>query len=87
LFEVSNDLICLISKSGCFKKVNPAFFNILSYQKEDLINQSIFDFIHPDDILKTKEEFNKVDQENLKIDFVTLFRSKSGAYKSLNLVL
>ena len=67
LFEVSNDLICLVNKDGLFKKVNPAFQNILGYQQMDLINKSIFTFIHQDDKLLAKNEFENVYKIDIKI--------------------
>jgi PAS domain S-box-containing protein len=86
LFEVSNDLICLVNIDGYFKKVNPAFYNVLGYQQKDVINKSIFDFIHQDDKLSAKNAFENIDKTDIKIDFVTKFRNNVGAYKSLNWV-
>jgi GAF domain-containing protein len=55
LLEVSNDLICLVTKEGYFKKINTSFYNILGYQKEELINQSFYNFIHTDDLSEVKK--------------------------------
>ena len=84
LFEVSNDLICLVNKDGLFKKVNPAFQNILGYQQMDLINKSIFTFIHQDDKLLAKNEFENVYKIDIKIDFVVKEEGSSYTSRSLS---
>ena len=40
LFEMTPDLVCIASKDGFFKKINPAVINKLEYTKEELYSIS-----------------------------------------------
>lgn len=50
LAENSYDLICEISSELHFLYISPNFKDMLGYEKEELLNRSILDFVHPDDI-------------------------------------
>ncbi|MGE5496531.1 MAG: PAS domain S-box protein, partial [Syntrophothermus sp.] len=50
LAENSYDLICEISSELHFLYISPNFKDMLGYVKEDLLNKSILEFVHPDDI-------------------------------------
>ena len=48
LFEGTTDLIQSVSQDGKVKFVNRAWKETLGYSEEEALNQSIFEFIHPD---------------------------------------
>lgn len=77
-FRESLDLICKTRKDGVFIETNPAFIKTLDYSKEEILAKSIFDFIHPDDIEKTKEKLEIVNQKNSIIDFENRLIKKNG---------
>lgn len=84
-FEVSLDMLCISSFDGHFKKVNPAFEEILGFSSEELCTKSYLDFIHPDDIEITIKEVEK--QLKLKqavFSFENRYRCKDGSYKWLS---
>jgi PAS domain S-box-containing protein len=54
-FNISPDLLCIIGPDGYFKKVNPAFRDLLGYSDEDLLNNSFTEWIHFEDLNKTQQ--------------------------------
>ena len=56
-FEKSTDLFSIISPEGMLLFVNQAWERMLGYSDDDIKGRSFFDFIHPDDAEKAKQEF------------------------------
>ena len=54
IFELSADLVCIADYKGFFRLINPSFSRVLGYSQEELLGNSFFRFIHPDD--KTKSQ-------------------------------
>ena len=48
-FEKTPDLVCIASKEGYFKKVNPAVIEKLGYTEEEIYTRPIASFIHNED--------------------------------------
>lgn len=48
-FEMTPDLVCIASREGYFRKVNPAVMSLLGYSEEELFSRPISSLIHPDD--------------------------------------
>src|SRR5690606_1059200 len=55
LFNHSLSLMAITSFEGYFKKLNPAWQKTLGWPTEELLNKPVLDFIHPDDVQKTKD--------------------------------
>ncbi|EOR93712.1 multi-sensor hybrid histidine kinase [Arcticibacter svalbardensis MN12-7] len=83
LFHLSNDLICIASVDGFFKKVNPAFEKVMGWNANLLMNTSIFDLIHTDDIENTKHEIERLIQGHDTINFIHRLKTKENCYKTL----
>ncbi|MDO3694907.1 PAS domain S-box protein [Wenyingzhuangia sp. chi5] len=86
LFLHSKDLICIANTNGFFKKVNPAFQDCLEWELDELINNSFFEFIHPDDLQSSIDEIHKLGQGLETINFTHRFRTKKGDYRVLQWV-
>jgi PAS domain S-box-containing protein len=86
IYKLSNDLICVASTDGFFKRVNPAFEKILGWTEDFLLNNTFNDLIHPGDItLATRqlEEFGLgVPADNL----ILRTRCKNGQYRYIQWV-
>ena len=49
LFNRSVDLMCIFDADVRLKGVNPSFLSTLGYREEELRDQPLIDFVHPDD--------------------------------------
>jgi PAS domain S-box-containing protein len=52
-FENSLDIFCIADFNSYFKKVNPAFVNLLGYTEEELYSKQVKNFIFEEDIPRT----------------------------------
>lgn len=84
LVEISTEGIIIINQFGLYQYVSPAIERILGYTAEELIDRSAFDFVHPEDLELTQQEFAKL----LELpDYVVMVESrairKDGAVRIL----
>ncbi|MTI85573.1 MAG: PAS domain S-box protein [Firmicutes bacterium] len=84
LFEISHDIICISDFEGCVRSVNPAFRNILGYEKKDVLGKNLFDFVHAEDLEPTKAtHVNAIPSASPVKNFKNRYRCKDGSYKWL----
>jgi PAS domain S-box-containing protein len=81
-FDDAPEILAVVGPKGRFLKVNPAFCKLLEYSKEELTSQPFTNFIHPDDLNKTSEEYGENVQgiKDAK-NFTNRYRTKKGTYK------
>ena len=84
LFNYSIDMFCIAGFDGYFKQLNPAWEKHLGWKIDEMLKRPWLDYIHPDDIEKTK----KVDQR-LRNDEAVYFSEnrylcKDGSYRWLS---
>ena len=83
-FELSLDLLCIAEvDSARFLKVNNQWSELLGYSKEEIINRSFMDFVHPDDVESTIQAVENLGMENPEINFINRYRRKDGSYRWL----
>lgn len=83
-FTLSLDLLCIGGYDGYFKRLSPSFESVLGYTTEEMYARPVLDFIHPDDILRTKIEVDSQRQGNKVLAFENRFRCKDGGYRTLS---
>jgi PAS domain S-box-containing protein len=81
IFQLSNDLICINDSQGVFRKVNPSFLKILGWESSYLLGRPVFELIHPDDIISSREVHQTLLMGQTTIQFTHRLRTKDGAYK------
>lgn len=57
LVENSSDQISIVSEEGRFEYVSPSSEHILGYSQDEMVGDSVFNFVHPDDRQEVMEEF------------------------------
>ena len=80
LFRLSNDLVCIAGTDGHFRKINPAFEEILGWEELFLLKTTIFELVHPDDLEKTYQEVSKLSQGYTTANFVHRIKTLHGKY-------
>lgn len=77
-FELSPALMIIAGFDGYFKKVNPAVSKALGYSHEELLQQPINDFIHPDDQVVTSKYRDNIRNGIPLMNFENRYVTKSG---------
>ncbi|MBC7654834.1 MAG: response regulator [Oligoflexus sp.] len=83
LFKISKDIICVFNSEGVFQNINPAFENLLGYKEDHILNHSLYDFIHQDDLSETKNKLQTLLAGNKTVVFTNRLKCKNDNYKIL----
>ncbi|SFO68216.1 PAS domain S-box-containing protein [Bradyrhizobium sp. Ghvi] len=84
IFETSQDLILVTDGYGKFIQVSPSVKDILGFNPEDMIGHSATEFIHPDDLEKTRGEMRAARRGAVKRSFEARYYHYDGHEVSLN---
>ncbi|MEG4249711.1 PAS domain S-box protein [Microcoleus sp. Pol10D4] len=80
-FNLSLDLLCVLSFDGYITLINPAAEKILGYSPGDMIGQLFIEFVHPDDRETTLKEAESFAAGNNTVGFENRWRCRNGSYK------
>ena len=59
-FSVSLDLLCIAGFDGYFKRINPAFEELLGYTSDELLKMPLLDIVHPDGREAAADELSRL---------------------------
>ncbi|MNS44496.1 putative diguanylate cyclase YegE [compost metagenome] len=82
LFYMALDIMVIASKDK-FITINPALSKVLGYTEEELLANTFFTYVHPDDLEITKKEIDKLQMGALTIKFENRWKCKDGSIKWL----
>jgi two-component system sensor histidine kinase/response regulator len=82
-FNVTLDVLCIANTEGYFLRLNPAAEKILGYTREELMAKRFLDFIHPDDLDRTREAVAALASQQGVFSFENRYRCKDGTYRWL----
>lgn len=83
-FTLSLDLLCISGMDGYFKRLSPAFQEMLGYSLSELYSAPILDFVHPEDRERTVAEIEKQAKGGRVLSFENRFRCRDGTYRTLS---
>ncbi|MGY8710113.1 PAS domain S-box protein [Bradyrhizobium sp. 18BD] len=84
IFETSQDLILVTDGYGNFVQVSPSVKNILGFTPDDMVGHSAIEFIHPDDLEKTRGEMRAARRGAVKRSFEARYYHYDGHEVTLN---
>jgi PAS domain S-box-containing protein len=82
-FELSPGLVCVSGTDGLFKKITPAWIDLLRCSASDLIGRRFLDFVHPDDRDATTRLFDRVSAGIEITRFRNRYQRSDGSYRWL----
>lgn len=80
-FAYSFDALAVVGADGYFKRVNPALERALGYSQQELCSKPLVEFLHPEDIAKTKKGIETLSSGTSRVSSTNRYRCKNGAYK------
>jgi len=83
-FVLSPDMLCIADTAGRFKRVNPAFTEVLGYSAETLTERPFLEFVHPDDRAATEAETAKLAAGVPTLRFTNRYRHADGSWRWLS---
>jgi len=60
MWFLSQDLLLVARFDGTILAASPAWYKVLGWREEDLLEKSILDFVHPDDRAAAQEEYDQL---------------------------
>jgi len=82
-FALSIDMLCIAHFNGYFKRLNPAWERALGFSREELYSKPMFEFVHPEDRERTRDQNLRVRTGGQALAFENRYVCKNGAYKWL----
>lgn len=79
-FSLTLDLLCVADTHGYFLRLNPAWEKALGYSLEELEGKLFYDFVHPEDLVSTREAVSSLLSQNKLVHFENRYRRKDGSY-------
>jgi diguanylate cyclase (GGDEF)-like protein/PAS domain S-box-containing protein len=81
VWEFSIDMLATVTGRGRFKRVNPAWQRSLGWRPEELLGQSLWHFVHPDDRALQIERAQPVLRGENAYDLRVRFRHADGSWR------
>lgn len=83
IFNHSLGLSVVANFDGYFIRINPAWENLLGWTIREITSKKFMEFVHPDDVQKTKDAFEFILSGNQLTTFENRYLCKNGTYRWL----
>ncbi len=83
LVSLETDLLTVIGRDGCFRRVAPRFPRAFGYTEAELLDQPFIIFVHPADRAATSASLDKLSQGEPTLGLENRFRCQDGSYRRL----
>ncbi|GJD57415.1 PAS domain-containing hybrid sensor histidine kinase/response regulator [Methylobacterium dankookense] len=81
LWQLSRDLMLRCTFEGVITAVNPAWKEMLGWREDELLGTSLFDLIHPDDLVDTIAGARELSEGTSHARFDNRYRAKDGSHR------
>ncbi|WP_322819329.1 PAS domain S-box protein [Tepidiforma sp.] len=81
IFEFSIDMLAIVTAKGRFKRVSPAWERTLGWRPEQLLGESLWHFVHPDDRVEQLARAQAVLAGENAYDLRGRFRHADGSWR------
>jgi PAS domain S-box-containing protein len=82
-FNQPMHLHLIVNFDGTIYRINRGWQRILGFSQEEIVGKQFIDFVHPDDIEKTLNEFNRLGEGITTYHFENRYRHKDGSYRTI----
>ncbi len=82
-WRLTNEPMTVAGSDGYFRRLNPAWQEVLGWSEEELRSRRFAEFVHPDDRERTELETSRLLGEHRTTGFQNRFRCKDGSYRTL----
>jgi PAS domain S-box-containing protein len=82
-FDLSVDLLCIVSFDGYFKRVNASLERVFGYPKRELFSRSVLDFTHPDDVERSRDALAQLAEGRDVFGFESRITAADGSVRWL----
>ncbi|PKM50234.1 MAG: hypothetical protein CVV02_12145 [Firmicutes bacterium HGW-Firmicutes-7] len=80
-FSTTLDMLCIADFEGHFTKISNTWSKTLGWTDDELFDNTIITFIHPEDVDKTRDIFNQLITGQDIVNFNNRLLCKDGSYK------
>jgi PAS domain S-box-containing protein len=84
--ENSQDLIELLDLQGNVQYASPSHFHVLGFAPEHLLQRSVFEVVHPDDVEKVQAVFGELPSSHQSRTLELRVRTKAGDWTDLEAI-
>ena len=81
MWRVSPDMMCILDAEGRFRSVNPAWRATLGWTDAEMVGQSYWTFVYPDDVGRSAEAFRVLVTGQPVLGFENRYRTADGDYR------
>lgn len=86
LVQEGSDLIAILNNEGIYHYLSPNYLQYLGYKDSELIEKNAFDYIHPNDLIMLKTEFEVLQNEKRLLSSPYRFKHKTDGWRWLRSV-
>lgn len=83
-FNLPGLLFCVATTEGYFKRLNPAWEDVLGYSQAELVALPFISFVHPVDVAATQRQVVRLLAGERAVGFVNRYRHRNGSYRWLH---
>lgn len=83
-WELSRDLLAVMHFDTRVLALNPVWETTLGWPREKLLDQPLWALVHPDDLIATHEETERIRRGNVTDRFVNRMQHSDGSYRWLS---